>query len=360
MIIYVFTIILSVLFAFFAQSIKNKENMTKKDKISYYLLCILSFLPPFLVAAFRGHTVGTDTGGTYYNMFNQLLYGDLTMRDFGFKFLINLAIWITHNYSGLLFITSLILYACFYKAIFKESKYPTLSVYLFFATNVYFISMNMIRQSIATSLFVLSIPYIKEKSFIKFLIINLIAISMHSTALLYLVTYFLFNKKINKNLSIFLCLFSILFGTILGKILLSLLLKINFFRIYFAWYINSIYNAGELNLFSILITGSILIFLYYINAKGKENTDYNILLWLETIAFMCLAFSPYIPLMQRVSWLFSFPLFIYLPKMLDFIDNSKIKFIMKVGIIGGYTLYMIMTIFVMGYHDVVPYTSIFG
>ena len=165
--IYVITIIISVFFAFLSQEQAKKNNDYRKNKIIYVFLCFMSFFPSFFVASFRDYSIGTDTDSTYLSIYNLVLSGSGGIRDVGYALINKVSIVLFNNYTGLLLMTSLIMYACFYKSIFNQSKYPAISTYLFFATNVYFISMNMIRQSISISLFTLSIPSIKDRKFFK-------------------------------------------------------------------------------------------------------------------------------------------------------------------------------------------------
>ena len=211
------------------------------------------FFSIFFVASFRDYSIGTDTDSTYLSIYNLVLSGSGGIRDVGYALINKVSIVLFNNYTGLLLMTSLIMYACFYKSIFNQSKYPAISTYLFFATNVYFISMNMIRQSISISLFTLSIPSIKDRKFLKFIIINLLAFSIHSSAIIYFPTYFLLNRKLNIKYSIILvCLFG-LFGGIFSTYIIELLYNSTFFLKYFAWYFNSMYNTGAVSLFSLLI-----------------------------------------------------------------------------------------------------------
>ena len=174
-----------------------------------------------------------------------------------------------------------------------------------------------------------------------------------------MITYFLLNKQLKIKTVAITSVLSYVFGGLLSSTIIDILCRFSYFRKYFAWYISSSLNTGTLNLFSLLISLSILIFLILINKKAKENKDYNILLWLTFLSFISLMLSPFIPLMQRISWLFSFPTFIYLPKMFDFIENKNMRLLTKFGVIGGYTCYMIATTFILGYNEVVPYKSIF-
>jgi hypothetical protein len=185
------------------------------------------------------------------------------------------------------------------------------------------------------------------------------AISIHSSAALFIPVYFLFNVKINKK---------IVFGASVGFAVLSSVISLlieNFFiqnkytLIYFAWYFVSDFNTGELNTISLLIALCIIIFLLCIYKNAKDDKDYSLFLWLQTISLCVLILSSKLPLAQRVSWMFSFPQYIFLPKMFDFVKNPKLKICSKLAIFGGYTAYMLATIFIMGYHAVYPYKSIF-
>jgi len=361
MIVYIFMMIISVLFALLANGVKKQYNKkkTRNLKALYTIFCLASFLSPFIISAFRDISVGTDTSGTYYDIYYNVLNNIGGIRDIGYSLINKIAILLFNNYSGVLIITSLIFCGLSFKCIFSESENPPLSVLLFFATNVYFISMNMVRQSIAISIFMLSIPSIKKKSFFKFFILNLIATSVHTTSLIYIVLYFILDKKIKIKHIVILCLIVALFSSSLGNGIISFLSNISYFRKYFAWYLSSRFVTGYLNIYSLLINICILLFLFFINKNAKDDKDYNILLWLETIAVISLLLSAYIPLMQRISWMFSFPMFVYLPKMFNYITNSKTRTIIKICVTSCFLAYMIITIFINGYNEVVPYKSIF-
>ena len=257
------------------------------------------------------------------------------------------------------------MYGCCFYSIFKISDNPTLSTYFLFTTNVYFIMMNMIRESLAISIFILLIPYMMKKdrkSFIIFLIGTLIAFSMHPTAIVFILLYFLFNFiKINEKRVIILTIINAVFAKYIIKVALLLLGKITYFNTYFAWYLKSEYNTGKFNFFSFGIIFSVLILVLIAYKYAKNDNKYKLLLWLTTIATNILLYSPYLPLMQRTSWLFSMPIFVLIPTVFKYLEEKdrKKSNIIKILMLGGYTLYMICTIFVMGYHDVTPYHTIF-
>lgn len=357
MVLYVVSMIVSVFFAHLAY--KTKKNSDSNGKaLVYCIFCFLSFLLPFLLSAFRAYTVGSDTGGTYMKIYEYVLSGDIgAVRDSGYAFVNKVALLFSDNYTSVLFLSSLLICGLCYKRIFSESKYPALSVLLFFATNVYFISMNMVRQSIGISIFIFALPYIQKRKLIKSAILILLATTMHSSCVLYFFVYFIINIKIKPKYILGFTGIIFILGNLISSTIISILLKLQFFRTYFAWYLNSNYQSGEINKVSLIISIGILIFLICINKKAKNDKKYTTSLNLTIISTSILLLSAFIPLAQRTSWLFSFPLFIYLPNMFDYIDSDKR--IIKYIIILGYLAYMTYTIFILGYHGVVPYSSVF-
>ena len=136
---------MSIFFLYLAKKSKSKKT--------YYIFLVLSFLLPFLISAFRGIKVGTDTSKTYVEIYNAVI-NKIPVRDFGFGFLTKISIILFKNFQGILIVTSFIFMFLSYYSIIKYSNKPVLSLILFFTTNVYFVSMNMIRQSIATAIFI--------------------------------------------------------------------------------------------------------------------------------------------------------------------------------------------------------------
>ena len=207
--IYFAMFLVSIFFAMSACYFKHGNGI-----IEYKICSVLSFIPPFLVSGLRSFNIGTDTSATYLNIYKLALYSkSLTqIRETGYFLLNKIAILFFNNYTGVLIITSLIMCGFAYYGIFKLSKYPVMSVILFFITNVYFISMNMVRQSIATAIFVFAIQYIKNKKPIRYFLCILIASSIHVTALLYIPIYFLSKVRIRIKYIVMILLVGLIFA----------------------------------------------------------------------------------------------------------------------------------------------------
>lgn len=98
-----------------------------------------------------------------------------------------------------------------YKVIkkFCPSKYVWLAVMLYF-TGPYLQSLFVIRQHMAISICLLSIPFILKKRLFKYIIVCAIAISIHYSAVLWLPVYFFYQIKKEKVLLVAMMAFSVL------------------------------------------------------------------------------------------------------------------------------------------------------
>lgn len=172
--------------------------VTAKKQIRYYLIVV--FLHLSLVMGLRSYLVGTDTiaytsyylnqntsfnsnGVVIYNLLSKFIY-HTTNGDY------KVFILVLSSLSILFFILSLSKLEHNFGSIF-------LSVYIFITYYFYFDSFNMQRQMLAVSLAMYSVCLFIEKKNWKSFIFLLLAIGIHSTALLALINFLL--VKIKKN-----------------------------------------------------------------------------------------------------------------------------------------------------------------
>lgn len=337
------------------------KNRTLNNMFVYELLIWLTAIPCILVSGLRAYTIGTDTRGTYYYIFlNVYSNGISGIRDIGYALVNQLSLWITDSYSGVLILTSMMCCGIAMHAIFKQSQNPVMSCLLFFTTNVFFISMNMVRQSIAIMIFIVAIPYMKEQKFAKYMLLILLAASIHAVSIIYLVLFFICQIKMTKTKVVGGCFGVLVVGNMLAGIFEIVVRRVTYLSKYFSWYFTSSFNSGAVNWFSLMVELAIVVFLLFIYNSAKNDGMYRIVLWLNFIALSVLLISSRIPLAQRISWLFSFPNFVYLPQCINYIKNPSNRKIVSVFVNLLFFVYMFITIFMRGYHDVVPYASIIG
>lgn len=362
-------IYLGALFLSFCFSLLYKQSTNEDEKAvtihngkvifeTKILVGFLSFLPLTFLSSVR-YDVGTDWRGTYLQIFTQIKNG-LSIRDVGYGLLNKFVLLFTDNYAGIIFLTAVLIGIFTYLAIFQQSDIPSVSILLLVFTCQYFFSMNGVRQALATSIFLYAMKYIIKQDYKRYFFWIMVATSIHSMALLYIIPYFYkliarFYKQIIGAL-----LISFLFADRIARIIRYVFVKNSFLLTFFAWYFVSSYNDGKMNIMSLAVQMSVLLFMIIIYRKNRNDEKSQLFITLQIVCVAALLLSGVLPLMQRVSFLFSFANIIYLPYYIKMIKNRKVKFGVMLLILSGFFAYMWVTIAIRNYHEVLPYQSIFG
>lgn len=360
--IYLSALFVSVCFSFLYNKRSDKSIRIHDGKLSLntsLLFGILSFLPLTLVAGLR-YDVGTDWSGTYLQIFNSVKNG-LKVRDGGYGLLNRFVLLFSDSYTGIIFLSACLIGAFVYIAIFQQSEIPAMSILLFVFTGQYFFSLNGIRQALATAIFLYAMKYIQQRDYKKYFFWIIIAVSMHTMALLYIPLYFY--KPIAKFYKqIILMLFLVfIYSDQISVFVRILFRKFDYVNRYFGWYFQSQYNSGRLNFISLTVQVSVLILMIYIyRIYCRQDEKSQLYLVIQILAVGCLLLSAAVPLMQRVSFLFSFANITYLPNYIKKIRNIKMVYGLSALLLVCFFLYMWGTIAIRNYNEVLPYHSILG
>ena len=154
----------------------------------------------FFVSAFR-FDVGNDYR-PYTNSFNRLVNlstGELSVErmEKAYVFLIRYIQIFINDFQMLFIMVTLIVILLVYAILLKYCENPSLGLLGFYLLGFYFNSMNFMRNIIAGLIIVFAYKYIKDKSFLKFITIVLLASTFHISALLFIPFYFIFRLKFN-------------------------------------------------------------------------------------------------------------------------------------------------------------------
>ena len=95
----------------------------------------------------------------------------------------------------LIFTTALITNVLIVITLYKYSRMIELSLFVFIASGMYTVSMNGIRQSLAAAIIFAATKYILDGNFKKFLLVILLASTIHQTALIFIPIYFIVRRK---------------------------------------------------------------------------------------------------------------------------------------------------------------------
>lgn len=351
MLIYVIATLISMFLAYFAINIRNKKNNAINIK---KLFMILSGIPLFIVSGFR-YMVGCDYL-SYANYFINYQYTTVHRMEFGFNKMIELIQLFSDNYIWIFIITSLIFIYFTYKAIYEQSINPILSIYLLFASTYFSIYLNGMRQMMAIAIFIYSIKFIKERNLLKYLLFILIASLFHLSILICIPLYFLYNIKVKPHIVVIISVIVLFFKSFFYNILTNIFMQTDY-SIY-----KTVFETTKANNIIIIIELFTLIFalLFYNKNKMLSNQkEYNFFLILKLLAFITSLFNGTIPLIGRIRWIFGFSIIIFIPMIIDRINNKKVKLLITLVIIFFFSVYIYYSIVINNSHCVLPYRLIF-
>lgn len=326
----------------------NKNKLIKK--IGY----VISFFTILLPHGLR-YGIGTDYFYTYVPYFKFISKGKRYFAEPLFNFL-NIAVdKLTGDYKLLFFISSFIFFYLIFITLRKTSKNITISVLLLFLCQVYFYSMNMVRQSIAISIVLFAYLVINNGEKIKKIIIIIFASLFHSSAIFLLPFLYLSKKQYtNKQKIITVCVCFII-NAFFSNFVLGVISKYT----NYAWYLNSEYAGMDVSL-TLLIT-NFMIFLIGVKYSSyeKDNLTFKICNNMNFFGF-CLSIFTSIPLISRIVRYFTIFQIILIPYFFSFEKNSTRRIILKTIIYIVLLFGVINQIYIKGGEEVLPYMSIFS
>lgn len=185
------------------------------------LYIIVSFIVLFILAGFRSSVVGTDTPD-YEVYYYRILSGGGIPTEIGWSLLNQLVVYLKGDFQFILILSSLLtLFPLYY--IFKKYSYnPMLALFLYYSLYIYLQSFNLIRQIIAVSFCLLAMIYLIKNKKLYFILIVIIASTIHISALFCLPLLFVNKINFKNHLYLILILTSLIVGVLFGEKILSL------------------------------------------------------------------------------------------------------------------------------------------
>lgn len=218
---------------------------------------------------------------------------------------------------------------------------------LFYMYKAYFWhDFTLSRQTIATALFTFSLRYVKSKSYIKYMILNVIAVSFHSSAIILLPLCFFLNHKFQIR-TILIILLAAIAITILSNNIMSLGIKIaSFFGLgqRLSTYAMNEETLNPINFIEIFI---IMFFcLFYRNEYEKKEPYFNIIFNIFLISsFLLISLSSY-GIFTRFKEYFVVSYIILVSYIIGHIESNTIRLgaflLMSIYVALGYFRYIII------------------
>lgn len=324
-----------------------------------FLFAFLSFIPLMFVMAVR-YNVGTDFM-SYRNAFSK---GN-PFRDHlevGFVTLYNILNLITDNSQSIFIVCAIVICGCNIYMAYKESVSPAASILLFVLCKDYFISMNGMRQYMATAIMLLAVPYmkkiphLKKSEWIKLIVLFLISFSIHKSVVVFVLMCILFLVKIPPVTASCIIAGTYIASNLIRQFLLPLLSKWNFYSVYFssAAYKN---QDGNFNFYYLTIFLCFFIMLCYEYHAVKESEELRLMYSAVVCSLLCISLSAAMPTnVSRLTWHMNCILSLYIPLAVRSFQNRNLGKIVYCAILVSYT-YITLSAILNGNQDVLPYQT---
>lgn len=368
---YIYIIVGSLLYVIFLLNMPLYQK--KNNKITHLDIMRLVFLIPvigflFYISVFRSLNVGADYS-MYYSFY---INGDYAEN---FDYFIVLIYDFARQEGDFLIFTFILtgLFIAFNLLAIKKLSYNFFVSFIFFILSFYFFYIfNGMRQAVAISIIFLGIYYIQKeqlkiKDFLLYLLLIILAMQFHFSAVFAFSIIFLRFPKINKSIVIVAFIFTAIgyFFSFPKELFSSLLMNFDF---YAQKYVNNIdfffsvnKQKGLMEFVPVLIQ---YLFLYYIlTIKRTENKSSRFILNYY-LCFLILYSSSGIEAVDRFQFYFYPSIILFYDYLINTIYTERVKENRNYAIsvnktiaivsVSFWFLYFIIRV-IQGTHGIYPY-----
>lgn len=236
----------------------------------------------------------------------------------------NLINWVIANLGGdfhyfLLIVGAFINFSVL-RFIYKYSDSVWLSVIVYIAFGFYFNSLHILRQYMALSIVLYSYDYLLSRNFVKFSLIVVIATFFHTSAALFILTYFVVRQKLSTpNLLIIFSVFTVI-AFVGGQALMQILV---FSEKYQQEYLNNTDTEGSG--FSMLVLMMSLMGMGLLLKPRVMSPKMHMIFWSFFIAVCLQPLATIVSMVSRGILYWSVSIVIFIPMIIGCLKNKNLR-----------------------------------
>ena len=296
-----------------------------------------------------------DVGTDYWSYRSIFLY-DRPVAEPWFNWLYRTIYSFSKHPQAFFIVTSVIICAAYYAAIYKESFFPAYSILLFVIVKDYFIAMNAVRQYIAIAVILYSIPYIKKRKWIVSLSFVAVAAQFHHSAIILIPLVVLYYFPIRPVIGTGIMVGLVILAIIIRPLIISALTNLG---LYYQYFTSSDYGNSERVFnwqYTVILTGPYIL-MCYLYKKAKTNANLRLLYSGSQISLFILALSAALPtLITRLTWYMNPLVVLYLPEAIHAIDDKRLRMVINVLAVVLYSIVAVRNI-LGGAQTALPYQT---
>lgn len=342
--VYFINIFMILIFAMLNNIMRNpsgiSNNSSNRQKIGHKCYMVIVALQLIAISGFRAKSIGSDNGNylrvfelaqlnswrEFFNIPKYYLHG----FEKGFLAYYKILATLHFNFQGFMLVTAIVTLGITCYFIYRNSKIPWLSIYLFCTLGYFNSSMCTIRQWLAISITLLSIRFIKQRNLKSFIIIIIIASLFHTTALSVIPLYW-FNKiKINRKYYLFVSTVgaSVFF---LHNDILQLFLHV---LPRYSSYVNSKYGGSQGGYYQLLLILFLILF-GQLMRHSMLNKDESMSLYFHTLslALFLQIIALFFAVFGRIIDYYLIYIIIYIPNCIKCLGDKKLRVLAIIGVV---------------------------
>ena len=364
--IYICTFSISIFLVWISDSFKYKNK-----KLSVFFSVLAVVIVAFL-AGVRDYSIGTDTSG-YANLIFNYAKASPNIVDFysrasiwgegGYLLLNYVVARFTSDPHIYYFILGFIMYGLTLWSLWRYSKLG-FSVTLAWACYLFLFygdTLNAMRQMLACSIAFFAFTYFLDKKYIKYVLLMLLAISCHRSALLSFApaaVYFILQRRDKKSVKFFIvigvCIFAFFYEYIAQALMNIGLLPVERYSKYLASGI-----PFDLNALVLRLPFLVFIYLWYKIYKGKTKEEK---VFFDAVLMLVIVDLVFSQMRSIVVWLYRLTLYFGMFRCIAYsrlvYSNNKNNRIALAIILLLYLLVLfVYQVIYQGNNEIYPYTS---
>lgn len=343
MVPYIVMALLPIGLAFFYKDV-DIDKIQKRN----YLIFVGIFLFIFLAA--RSSLVGSTDTLNYCNMMRKAImsqswsqFYDEEGVETGFQFFTFCLSRVFRGSQFIIFASAAIYVVSICYFIYHNSEDAPLSITMYVTLGMMTFEMQGMRQSIAMSVCLFAYEFAKQRKFMKFLFLVLLAMQFHKTAIVFIIIYFLISLNFT-----FPNLLLIFTGSIFALFFAEKIIGVAN-DIFDTNYVVAVESGGFI---ATLIYVIIIVTAFLFNKRLKGNGNTTKLFYIAILGGVCYILRYFGTLAsERISFYFMFSLLGLLPSTLKSLDIEEADLIRTIVVI------LSIALFVYRLHDseLVPY-----
>ena len=275
--------------------------------------------------------------------------------EIGFRALMEAAVFCGGGFPMVIAVSSVLVGACVFTAIARQSRWPALAAFLFVAGGSYALSLNLVRQFVAIGFCLVALECVVRRRPLPFVALVLAGASFHCSALILLPAYFLMRFDVRPRWWFAAVGVALALATVMRPLALWTLPRVGLDR--YVWYLTDerwAREGFEFIFFAINLCFMLLAAWYW--DRAKDQSAYC-RLWccLTVVGTLALSFSGVLPLMKRINFYFAAPQFLLLPELLLAEPDFRKRRLLTCLVILAFIAEFVVATCLLNKNEILPY-----